>query len=151
MAKFLLAKRLLEDGALQDFKNTARTVGAETVQNYKAVIKSVMTHIMPKKALQKRNHYMQRFLNKPLGMKVNDFVERVVTLNELLTHFPDASPNVSAAMIPDNKILNLLESTMPISWQQYMVLQEFDPMDGTIAELVNCCKRIESTEELPTV
>ena len=39
MAKFLLAKRLLEDGALQAFKTAARTSGAEMTQNYKAVIK----------------------------------------------------------------------------------------------------------------
>ena len=136
----MLAKRLLEDGALQAFENAARTAGAKTTQNYKAVIKSVTTHIMPKKALQKQKRFMWRFLKKPLDMKVKDFVERVITINELLTRFPDTSPTVPAAKIPDHTILDLLESAMPISWQRHMVLQGFDPMDRTIAELVDFCK-----------
>ena len=40
---------------------------------------------------------------------------------------------------------------MPIRWQQHMVLQGFHPMNGTITELVDFCKRIESTKELPAV
>ena len=147
----MLAKRLLEDGALQAFENAARTAGAKTTQNYKAVIKSVTTHIMPKKALQKQKCYMQRFLKKPLDIKVKDFVERAVTMNKLLTCFPDASPTVPAAKILDDKILDLLESAIPISWHHHMVLQGFDSMDGIIAELDNFCKRIELTKELPVV
>ena len=119
------------------------------VQNYKAVIKSVTTHIMPKKALQKQKNYMRRFLKKPLDMKVKDTVERVITINELLTRFPDTSPTIPTAKIPDNKILDLLESAMLHTWQRRMVLQRFDPMDRTIAELVKFCKRIESTKEPP--
>ena len=61
-AKLLLAKVLLEDGALQAFENAARTAGAKMTQNYKAVIKAVTAHIIPKKALQKQKHHMRRFL-----------------------------------------------------------------------------------------
>ena len=114
-AKFLLEKRLLEDGALQAFENSARTAGAETVLNYKAVIKAVTAHILPKKARQKEKRYMQRFLKKSLDMKVKDFVERVVSMNDLQTRFPDASPTIPATKIPDDKILDLLESAMPIT------------------------------------
>ena len=93
---------------------------------------------------------MRRFLKKPLDMKVKDFVEQVVTMNELLTCFPDASPTVPTAKIPDDKILDLLESAMPITWQRHMVLQGFDPMDRTIADLVDFCKRIKLTKDLPS-
>ena len=110
----MLAKRLLEDRALQAFKNAAHTVGPKTTQNYKVVIKSVTTQIMPKKALQKQERYMQRFLKKPLDMKVKEFV--VITMNKLLTCFPDASPTVPAAKIPDNKILTLLGTGSPIQF-----------------------------------
>ena len=111
----MLAKHLLEDGALQAFKNAVRTAGAETTQNSKVVIKAVTAHIMPKKALQKQKCHMRRFLKKPLDMKVKDFVEQVVTMNDLLTRFPDPSPTVPAAKIPDNEILDLLELTMLIT------------------------------------
>ena len=75
-----------------------------------------MNLIMPKKALQKQKCYMRRFLKKPLDMKVKDFVEQVITMNELLTRFPDASPTIPTAKIPDKENLDLLESAMQVSW-----------------------------------
>ena len=103
LANFLLAKGLLEDGTLQVFKNATRTAGARMVPNYKAVIKAVTAHIMPKKALQKQKRYMRRFLKKPLDIKVKDFVEQLVSMNKLLTRFPDASPTIPTTKIPDNR------------------------------------------------
>ena len=115
------------------------------------MIKSVTTHIMPKKALEKQKLDMRRFLKKPLDMKVKDFLEEVVTIYELLNRFPVASPTVPTGKILDNKILDLLESAMANSWKHHMVLQRFYPMDGTIVEQVDFCKRNESTKELPVV
>ena len=80
------------------------------------MIKSVTTHIIPKKALQKQKCYMQRFLKKQPNMKIKDFVEWVITINELLTCSPNVSHTVPAANMSDNKILYLLESAMPIIW-----------------------------------
>ena len=84
-----------------------------------------------------------------MDVKVKDFVERVVTINELPTCFPNASPTVPAAKILDNKIPDLLESAIPITWQRHMVLQGFDPMDRIIADLSNFCECIELTKDLP--
>ena len=36
---------------------------------------------------------------KPLDMKIKDFVERVIALNDLLTHFLDISATITAAKI----------------------------------------------------
>ena len=73
--KYSLARRLLEDRVLQAFENVARMTGNETNENYQMVIKVVSAHVMPKKAFQKQKRYMQRFLRKPINMKVKDFVE----------------------------------------------------------------------------
>jgi len=35
---------------------------------------------------------------------------------------------------------------MPSLWQKAMILQDFDPLDHTLAELVNFCERVELTE-----
>ena len=95
---------------------------------------------------------MRRFLKKPLDMKGKDFVEQVITMNKLLNPFPDASPTVPAAKIPNNNnITDILESEISITWQHHLVLQGFNPMDGTIAELVNFFKKVKSTKELPVV
>ena len=43
-------------------------------------------------------------------------------------------------------MLDLLEFGMPSSWQKAMILQDFDPVDHTIPELVSFCERLELTE-----
>ena len=70
-------------------------------------------------------------------------------MNKLLTLFPDPISTVVESKIPNDNIFDLLESVMPYSWQRHMVLQGFDPMDGTIADLVELCERMEATEEAP--
>ena len=71
-------------------------------------------------------------------------------MSKLLTRFPDPSPTVPAAKILDDEILDLLELAMPITWQRHMVLQGFDPMDGTIFDLVDFYERIEFIKDLPS-
>ena len=130
------------------FEDAACVLGNETNENYQMVIKAVTVHVMLKKTLQKKR-YMRRFLRKPIDMKVKDFVERIFDINELLTFFPDLSSTVVASKIPDDKLLDLLESVMLYSWQRHMILQGFDPMEGTVPDLVDFCKRLEATEETP--
>ena len=68
---------------------------------------------------------------------------------ELLTIFTDQCPTKEASKITNDKIFNIMESAMPYSQKRHMVLQSFDPMDGTIADLVEFCERMEATEEAP--
>ena len=67
-------------------------------------------------------------------------------MNELLTLFPDPSSTIKETKIPKDKILDILEYAMPCSWQRQMVLQGFDPIEYTVSDLVDFCKRMESTE-----
>ena len=86
-AKYALAKCLLEDRALQAFENVERATSNQTRLNYVTIIKAVTMHIMPKRHYRNKKRYMQMFLKKPLDMEIKDFVEHVIALNELLTHF----------------------------------------------------------------
>ena len=57
-ANYALARRLLEDGALQAFENAAHMTGNKTNDNYKLVIKAITAHVMPKKELKQQKRYM---------------------------------------------------------------------------------------------
>ena len=92
---------------------------------------------------------MRSFLRKPIYVKVKDFVEWVIAINKLLTLFHDPSSKVVVNKIPNHKILDLLESVMHYSWQRHMVLQCLEPIDWTIAYLVDFCEQLEATEESP--
>jgi len=76
-------------------------------------------------------------------MKTHEYVSHVCEINKMLVHFPTADQD---RRLPNNKMLDLLEFGMPSSWQKAMILQDFDPIDHTMAELVSFCERLELTE-----
>ena len=133
---------------MQAFNNTAMQYTSKTNDNFKLVLKAVTEYVMPTKAVQKQKRYMRKFLQKPRMMKDKDFVERVIAINDLLVLFPDVGLTLPATKIPEDEILDLLESAMPLSWQRHMILQGFDPVDGTVKDLVDFCERLENTEDL---
>ena len=119
--KFALAKRLLDGRVLIGFKNAATAVASETNKTFKQVIKTVTKHVFPKLAYQKQKSNTRRFLKKPRDLNIKQFVERVIHINELLERFPDPSSTRTATKILKDKILDLLEVSMP------HVLADFSP------------------------
>ena len=138
--KFALARRLLEGGTLTAFENAAKDEATETNDTLKTVLKKVTASVFPVKALQKQKRYMRRFFKKPGIMSIKAYVERVIEINEYLTFFPDPSSTLISTKLPDDELLDLLEFSIPRAWQKQMVLQGFDPIEGTTEEFVRFCE-----------
>lgn len=85
---------------------------------------------------------MRRFLRKPRDMKARDFVSRVCEINKMLSKFPQGT---AESKLPRDELLDLMEFGMPSSWQKAMILQDFDPVNHTIAEFIGFCERLELT------
>ena len=98
-AKYGLSRRPLEDRAFKAFENAARMTGSERNNNYKLVINTATSYVIPKKALQHPKRDIWRFIKNPFSVKVKYFVERVITMNGLLTLFPDPSSTLAATKI----------------------------------------------------
>ena len=79
-------------------------------------------HVSPKPVWQKQKSYMRRFLKKVRDLSAKKIVEQVIHINKLLEHFPDPSSTTPDAKMPEDKILDLLEASMPQSWQRHMPL-----------------------------
>ena len=88
-------------------------------------------------------------MKKQRDLRSKKFVERVIHINKLLERFPNLSSTMAAAKMPKDKILDLLEASMPHAWQKHMHLQVFETLESTIKEFVNFCKQLESTEDAP--
>ena len=146
-SKFALARRLLDGGALTAFENTASLQFTETNDTFDDVLAGLAVHIFLHKALQKQKRFMRRFLKKPHGTKVKNYVERVIELNMLVTKFPPPSSTILAAGLPDDELLDLLEFFVPLSWQKHMVIHGCDPLEGDTQDFVNFCERIKMTED----
>jgi hypothetical protein len=91
---------------------------------------------------------MRRFLRKPLGTPIRDFIARLVEMNNYLPQFPPQQLGVAVGVILDNEALKEVgEFSIPASWQKGMVQHGFDPADHTLNELIEFCERFEYTED----
>jgi hypothetical protein len=117
------------------------------VENFETVIKGLTLHVFPRRALSTQKRCMRRFFRKPIDMTMQEFMARVVEINELMAQYP---PNFNENQkLPNDEILDIGEFAMPNSWQQEMTRQDFDPQDVDINALVAFCERMEATEEAP--
>jgi len=142
-SKYTLTRRLLDGNALTAFNLKAEEFETETNPNLLEVIEDLTRHVFPIKALQTQKRFMRRFLRKARDMKTRKYVSHVCEINQMLVHFPAADQD---SRLPNDEMLDFLEFGMPSSWQKAMILQDFDPVDHTMAELVSFCERLELTE-----
>ncbi len=86
---------------------------------------------------------MRRYLRKPRDMTTREFAACISEMNQYLKQFPPFEDNQE---LDEDEIIDILEFGIPHLWQNNMVLQGFDPMESTLAELVDFCKRHEFTK-----
>ena len=143
-ARFALARRILLGDALAAFNEAALLHGAETVDTFLETPRAVTAHVFPSDALKQQKRYMRRFMRKPPTMSVRNYVSRVTELNQLLTYFP---PNYDAGqLLPGDVIREILEFSVPLRWQQHMIMQGFIPENKTVSQFVEFCERFERTD-----
>ena len=114
--KYALARRLLSGRALANFNHAVTANGNESLANYKKCIQAVTLGVFPQKALQDKKRWMRRFLKKPRDMPVRDYIAQVIEINDYLAEFPPTIVGGDILKLPDNKLLDLLEFGMPITW-----------------------------------
>lgn len=145
--QYTVARRLLEGEALSTFNNTATLQNAETVANFKLCVEAVTKSIFPTRAVLLQKRFMRRYLRKPASMKTREYVARLVELNNYIPKFPPTAGNGIPVSLPDDELVDVIEFGVPNSWQRNMILQDFDPLQHTVAELVSFCERLEQVEQ----
>lgn len=141
--KFAMIRRLITGDTLTVFDNAANQRGNERNETFILCLQDVTNHIFPKRALSFQKRYMRRYLRKPRDMTTREFAARISEMNQYLKQFPPFEDNQE---LDEDEIIDILEFGIPHSWQNNMVLQGFDPMESTLAELVDFCERHEFTE-----
>ena len=82
-------------------------------------------------------------------MPVQDYIARVTKINDYLTKFPPVTQGRNATNLPKNKLLDLLESGIPLKGQRKMQVQNFEPTAGTLHNFQDFCERLGSALEDP--
>lgn len=141
--KLTMIRLLITGDTLAVFNNDAAEHGYDTNATFLHCLQDVTNHIFPQRALSFQKRYMRRYLRKPKEMSTREFAARISELNQYLKQFPPFEDNQE---IDDEEIIDIIEFGIPSSWQKNMVLQGFDPMESTLADLVAFCERHEFTE-----
>ena len=82
---------------------------------------------------------------------VQEYIAQVIEINYYLTEFPPTVVGGDSTKLPYNKLLDLLEFRIPISWQWQMQIQNFVPTAGTIRDFQDFCKGLKDALNNPHV
>ena len=138
-------RQLLCGDALAAFNTAATNAGNETVLNFTTACNGLCTHVFPQRGLAKQKRVMRRYMHKPVDWTMSAYVTRMIAINELLKVFPPFGGNAQA--LPDEELLDIFEYASPQRWQRQMTLQGYDPIQGSIDDMVRFCERMEAAEE----
>jgi hypothetical protein len=142
--KYAQMRRLLRGDALAAFDSAATEAGNETNANYVTSVRGFVTHFFPPRALAVQKRVMRRFMRKPTDMKMRKYQNRVEEMNRKLARFP---PNFNDDQkLADDELIDISEFGIPNAWQREMIVQDFDPMEHTLQELIQFCERMERAE-----
>jgi hypothetical protein len=147
--QYAMARRLFDGEALTAFNNASTTIGAETIQHLDEVLKKVAGSVFPLRSYANQKQAMRRFMRKPRELKIREYVERILELNEYLVYFPTKDGEAEATKLPNEEILDILVFGIPNAWQKKMVELGFDSLSHTPNEFIEICERIsfgETTE-----
>eukprot|EP00957_Ditylum_brightwellii_P100950 7694561-Ditylum_brightwellii.AAC.1 len=144
-ARYAVAKTLLKGNALTVFKQAEITHGNQAVPNFELCLDGVAKHVFLEKTGQTQKRYMQRNICYGRGTTVKEWVAQVLELNSYLKDFPAHNGNLTQPLDAD-KILDILEYRVPMSWRREFTVQGFDPGDQGLQKFVEFCTRLESCE-----
>ncbi len=135
------------DVALEDLQIAPKEGETEpklTEEMIEFALEAVAITIFPKKALTTQKRWMQHELKKPVDLPVRKLASAITRLNNALPHFPGAT---ETDKFPPEKIVEILEYSIPAKWRTALDLKGFDSTEKTKAELILECEALERSEQ----
>ena len=141
---------LLKGKALAEFELHTNQP-PETNQNGKMGLEKVRRIVFPSQAVINQKCYIRRFFRKPYGTSIKDTIARIKKLNSYLPRFPppilpDGTTGPPPTKLGTDELLDLLESSIPNSWKNQLVLKGFDVSTSTVQEFREHCEQFELLE-----
>ena len=108
-------------------------------------IEFMITELLPRRILARIKRYLRRECRKPADIKVKIYLQHLLRMNYIeLENLPPFANNQS---LSEDELLDIILFGTPKSWQKEMERQGFDPMNQTLAEVVDFMERIEASED----
>ena len=145
--KAAVFKNLIRGEALQVFENSENQLDFKTNNDdFVKAVQKLTEYFFPIRALETQKRFMRRNLLKVRGQTIREFVARIQELNSKLEQFPPFKPDQA---FKDDKLVEIIEYSLPAVWQRKMRIQGFVPQDKTVLEILKFCERMEIVEALP--
>ena len=109
------------------------------------MIKNLISHLFPPKALQRQKRYHGRGLYKPHSTNIRDFICHIAEIVEYLKKFPSFG---AGQRLPEDEILKLVEFSLPKEWKKELIIQGFDSATQGLTKIVEFCECLEKAEEI---
>jgi hypothetical protein len=155
--KYVMARRIFMGEALTAFNNAAEAAssladgsdkGQESLDNFELIIKKVASAVFPLRAYSIQKQAMRRYMRKPQSMKIRNYVDRILEINNYLKYFPTKTGETAATILPDDEIMDILTYGIPNSWQKKIVELNFDTQASNPNEFIELCERISYGETI---
>jgi nitrogen fixation protein len=144
--QYSMVRRILKNEALTAFNNAAASSDEESVDNLKLIFKKVAAAVFPLRAYVIQKQAMRRFMRKPRDMRIRDYVDRLMEINNYLVYFPTKDGEEPAVSLPEEDMMDIFYFGIPNDWQRKMVELGFDTLAHKPNEFVELCERISYGE-----
>jgi hypothetical protein len=128
--------------------NVIRAAGPaphQDVAHCEPALDFVVSQLMPRKVLAKVKRDVRRNMRKPHDMKVRQYYQNLYRIN--FEELPNLPPFHVGQALTNDELVDVLLFGTPKSWQKEMDKQGFDPVEGTLDDLVTMMENIEASEE----
>ena len=146
--KFSFMRQVLKGGPLAQWNYVASTQPGMTESDaeFEICLRSLVSYVFPRQALELQTRYMRHHMRKPYTMKVKHFKNRVLNMNNMLQKFPPDF--LEAQKLSDSELKEIIQYAMPVKWNNEMIRQNFDPTKSTLHELIEFYERQECVESM---
>eukprot|EP00957_Ditylum_brightwellii_P147864 11259782-Ditylum_brightwellii.AAC.2 len=120
---YAVTKSMLCRDALTTFANAKGVNRSQLELNYKQTMKDVYMRMFPLQEYVIWMRYMCQTLAKPYGISLHTFVAHINEMNGQLEQFLPRDNRTPQVKLAEDKLMDILENTVPKSWQGEMCRQ----------------------------
>ena len=142
---YAMARSLLRGRMQRAFEKAAAELKPENSTNFFRVLNELSVEVFPPRALVKQKRYMRRYMRKPAEVSIRTYHGLIGEMNANFRFFPDAD---ETDQLGEDELVDIVEAGLPKAWTKQMLLQDFDPAEHTLHELVDFCERLENAEQI---
>jgi len=133
--------------ALQDARTEQEQGELEplNLDHIRQALDAVATAVFPHRALEIQKLWINRGMKKPYDINTRTMASAITRINNCLPLFPTGTDE---AKFSENKLVGLLEWSLPQAWRKKFDLDGYIPTLGTKGKLILECEAIERNESI---